>query len=91
MHISSSLAKILGGKLFRIREFLRSGSKAKDGERETKEKEKRAKISNNDGQLRIAMPPRVSHAKPPGPKNMKGGCMIPSLVKILKILLVLVY
>ena len=32
MHISSSYAKILGGKLFRTWEFLRSGSKAKNGE-----------------------------------------------------------
>ena len=30
LHISSSYAKILGEKLFRTREFSRSGSKAKD-------------------------------------------------------------
>ena len=32
LHISSSYAKILGEKLFRTWEFLRRGSKAKDGE-----------------------------------------------------------
>ena len=34
MHISSSYAKILGEKLFRTWEILRSGSKAKNGEKE---------------------------------------------------------
>ena len=33
-HISSSYAKILGGKLFRTWEIPRSGSKAKNGEKE---------------------------------------------------------
>ena len=27
----------------------------------------RAKVGNNNGQLRIATPPQVAHAKPPGP------------------------
>ena len=31
-----------------------------------REKE-RPKVGNNNGQLRIATPPRVAHAKPPGP------------------------
>ena len=39
MHISSSYAKILGWKLFRTREFPRSGSKAKDGEKRRGEKD----------------------------------------------------
>ena len=43
-----------------------SGSKAKDGEK--KRERERAKVGNNNGQLRIAMPPRVAHAKLPGPK-----------------------
>ena len=46
---------------------LGSGSKAKDGEKKEKKKERRANDGNNNGQLRIAMPPRVAHAKPPGP------------------------
>ena len=27
----------------------------------------KAKVGNNNDQLRIATPPRVAHAKPPGP------------------------
>ena len=55
MHIFSSYAKILGQKLFRTRDFPRSGSKAKDGEEEKKrEKEKRLNDGYNNGQLRIA-------------------------------------
>ena len=40
LHISSSYAKILGEQLFRTREFPRSGSKAKNGEKKTKREEK---------------------------------------------------
>ena len=29
--------------------------------------ERRPKVGNNNGQLRIPTPPRVAHAKPPGP------------------------
>ena len=64
MHISSSYAKILGEKLIHTWEIPQSGSKAKKerGERE------RLNDGNNNGQLRIATPPRVAHAKPHGPK-----------------------
>ena len=41
LHISSSYAKILGEKLFRTWEFPRSGSKAKDGEKKEREKERK--------------------------------------------------
>ena len=70
MRISSSYAKILGEKLFRTWEFPRSESKAKDGEERKKERE-RERLNNgeNNGQLRIATPPWVAHAKPPGPKH----------------------
>ena len=34
---------------------------------EEKKKEKRLNDGNNNGQLRIATPPRGAHAKPPGP------------------------
>ena len=65
MHISSSYAKILGETNFQPWEIPRSGSKAKDG----KEKErKREREKKTNGQLRIATPPRVANAKPPGPK-----------------------
>ena len=51
MHLSSSYAKILGGKLFRTQEFLRSGSKAEDGEKREKERKKeRPKVGENNGQ-----------------------------------------
>ena len=39
----------------------------KEKERERERKTERLKVGNNNGQLRIAMPPRVVHAKPPGP------------------------
>ena len=39
-------------------------------EREKRKKE-RLNDGNNNGQLRIATPPRVAHAKPPGPKEKK--------------------
>ena len=43
-------------------------SKAKDGEKKEKgKKEERPKVGNNNGQLRIATPPRLAHVKPPGP------------------------
>ena len=51
LHISSSYAKILWETNFQPREFPRSGSKAKDGERK---KEERLNDGNNNGQLRIA-------------------------------------
>ena len=66
MHISSSYAKILGEKLFRTWEIPRSRSKAEDGEKRKKERQ-RAKVGNNNSQLRIATLPRVAHAKPPVP------------------------
>ena len=57
-------AKLPGPKLFRTWEIPRSGSKAKNGEEREKE---RLNNDKNNGQLRIATPPRVAHAKPPGP------------------------
>ena len=49
MHISSSYAKILGEKLFRTWEIPRSGSKAKDGEKKKKRRE-RLNGGDNNGQ-----------------------------------------
>ena len=48
MHLSSSNAKMLGGKLFRTREFPRSGSKAEDGEKERKKERERERLNNGD-------------------------------------------
>ena len=57
MYISSSyiilLYIILGETNFQPPEFTRSGSKAKDGEKRKRERE-RLKVGNNIGQLRIA-------------------------------------
>ena len=49
MHISSSYAKILGQKLFRTWEFPRSWSKAEDGEKNKKRRE-RLNDGENNGQ-----------------------------------------
>ena len=65
MYISSSYAKIWGETNFQPWEITRSGSKAKNGERERKKE--RPKVGNNNGQLRISTPPRVAHVKLPGP------------------------
>ena len=40
------------------------------GQKQKREREKeRTKVGNNNGELCIATPPRVVHAKPPGPTN----------------------
>ena len=72
MHLSTSYAKILGETNFQPREIPRSGTKAKDGKEKKREKE-RPKVGNNNGQLSIATPPRVAHAKSPGTTTKKGG------------------
>ena len=56
MHISSSYAKILGETNFRTKEIPQSGSKAKEGEREKRE---RLNDGNNNGQ---ATPDARKHA-----------------------------
>ena len=38
-------------------------------QREKEKKKKRLNDGNNNGQLRIATPPRVAYAKPHGPKS----------------------
>ena len=52
LHLSSSYAKILGEKLFRTWEFLRSGSKTKDGGEKKKKRGERERLNdgNNNGQ-----------------------------------------
>ena len=67
-YISSSYAKIFEETNFQPWEFPRSGLKAKDGEKERRKKERRSKVGNNNGQLRIATSPRVAHAYLAGPK-----------------------
>ena len=48
-----------------------SGSKAIDGDGK-KKRRVRINYGNNNGQLRIASPPRVAHGKPPGPTQLQG-------------------
>ena len=64
-YIPSSYAKILGETKFQLRKFPRSGSKAIDVERD-REREKE-KVSDNNGQLRIANATLGGAHKPPGP------------------------
>ena len=53
------------------KQILSLGSFPEVGQNEKTEKErKRPKVGNNNGQLRIATPPRVAHTKPPGPKSL---------------------
>ena len=53
------MPKNWGKQIFSIGSFPEMGQKQK----------KRLNEGNNNGQLRIATPPRVAHAKPPGPKS----------------------
>ena len=72
LHISSSYAKILGEKLFRTREFPRSGSKAKDGEKEEEEeREKDLTMVITMAKLRMAHASTHGARKPPGPKILE--------------------
>ena len=57
------MAKYWGKQIFTHGSFPEVGQKQK-----TEREERRPKVGNNNGQLRIATPPRVAHAKPPGPK-----------------------
>ena len=53
--------------------FPEVGQKQKTEKKKKKKKERereRLTDGNNNGQLRIATPPRVAHAKPPGPKEL---------------------
>ena len=52
--------------------FPEVGQKQKTEKKRERERERKRERLNNDknnGQLRIAMPPRVAHAQPPGPKD----------------------
>ena len=79
LHISSSYTKILGGKSFHTWEIPRNGSKAKD-------RKERLKVGNKNCQLRIATPPRVAHAKPPGPISYLHKWLQAQVVKIVHLL-----
>ena len=66
MHISFSYAKILGEKLFRTWEFPRSGSKAKDGE---KKKKRRERLNDGENNGQAAHGARMAHASRLGQLN----------------------
>ena len=66
MHISSSYAKISGEQIFSLGSFPEVGQKQKT-EREKRKKEDR-KLVITMASYALQMPPRVAHAKPPGPK-----------------------
>ena len=55
------MPKYCGKQIFTRGNFPEVGQKQKTENKETE--------SNNNGQLRIGMPPRVAHANPPGPKK----------------------
>ena len=62
------MPKYWGKQIFTHGRF-REVDQKQNTEREKRKKE-RLNDGNNNGQLRIAAPPRVTHAKPPGPKNI---------------------
>ena len=60
------MLKYWGKQIFSLGSFPEVGQKQKM----ERERERRPKVGNNNGQLRIARPPQVAHAKPPGPKSI---------------------
>ena len=56
------MPKYWGKQIFSLGRVPKVGQKQK-----TEKREKRKSNNNNNGQLCIAMPPQVAHAKPPGP------------------------
>ena len=65
------MPKYWGKQIFTHGRFPEVGQKQKTEEK-TKKKKTKERLNDgiNNGQLRIATPPRVAHAKPPGPKSM---------------------
>ena len=61
------MPKYWGKQIFSLGIFPEVGQKQKTEKKSEKERKRRAKVGNNNGQLRIATPPRMAHAKPPGP------------------------
>ena len=63
------MPKYWGKQIFTHGSFPEVGQKQKTERKERKKERKRERLNdgNNNGQLRIATPPRVVHAKLPGP------------------------
>ena len=57
------MPKYWGKQIFALGRFPEVGQKQKT---EKKKERERAKVGNNNGQLHIATPPLVAHAKPSG-------------------------
>ena len=62
------MLKYWGKQMFTHGSFPEVGQNQKMEKKERKRE--RPWVGNNNGQLRVAMPPQVAHAKPPGPKVM---------------------
>ena len=61
------MPKYWGKQIFTHGRFPEVGQKQKTKKKERKREEERPNDGNNNGQLRKATPPWVTHAKPPGP------------------------
>ena len=61
------MPKYWGKQIFSLGRFPEVGQKQKTEKKERKREEERPNDGNNNGQLRIATPSRVAHAKLPGP------------------------
>ena len=57
-----------GKQIFTHGSFPEVGQSTRRRKEKKKRERERAKVGNNDDKLRIATPPRLLHAKPPGPK-----------------------
>ena len=64
------MPKYWGKQIFAHGRFPEVGQKQKTERKKEREKKKRANDGNNNGQLCIAKPPCVAHAKPPGPTRL---------------------
>ena len=56
--------------------FPEVGQKQKTEREKERKRRERLNDGNNNGQLLIETPPRVAHAKPPGPKHFKNRSLI---------------
>ena len=61
------MPKYWGKQIFTHGRFPEVGQKQKTEKKKREKEIERLKVGNNNGQLCIATPPRVAHAKPPGP------------------------
>ena len=64
-------------QIFCLGSFPEAGQKQKTEREKRKKEDQKLVITMVTGQLRIAMPPRVAHAKPPGPIFLCFSCLWP--------------